>query len=405
MSQRSFRTQPDHSTYDVVIVGGAIMGSSVAWWLSQNADFDGRVLVIERDPSFAQCSTAHTNSCIRQQFSEALNVKISQFTLQFIKDLRTNMGGDERIENIAVQDFGYLYLADTEARAEELKTAQAMQAALGAGTRILTRDDLAEAYPFYDLEDIILGSHGAVDEGYWDGGALFDWFRRKAIEAGVEYLSGEVTGIQTDGARATSVTLSDGTQIGCGHLVNAAGPRAAFLSKMAGLDVPIEPRKRFTWVFTAANPLDRPLPLTVDPSGIHVRQDGPETYMVGAAPHDDIAVAPDDFHMDHSIWETHVWPHVATRIPQFEALKIVTEWAGHYAYNTLDQNAILGPHPEMENFHFINGFSGHGLQQAPAMGRGLAELIVHGSYRSMDLSLFGYERIVTGIPFGESAVI
>ncbi|WP_282182805.1 NAD(P)/FAD-dependent oxidoreductase [Aliiroseovarius marinus] len=405
MSQRSFRTQPDHSTYDVVIVGGAIMGSSVAWWLSQNADFDGRVLVIERDPSFAQCSTAHTNSCIRQQFSEALNVKISQFTLQFIKDLRTNMGGDERIENIAVQDFGYLYLADTEARAEELKAAQAMQAALGAGTRILTRDELAEAYPFYDLEDIILGSHGAVDEGYWDGGALFDWFRRKAIEAGVEYLSGEVTGIHSNGARATSVTLSDGTQIGFGQLVNAAGPRAAFLSKMAGLDVPIEPRKRFTWVFSAANPLDRPLPLTVDPSGIHVRQDGPETYMVGAAPHDDIAVAPDDFNMDHSIWETHVWPHVATRIPQFEALKIVTEWAGHYAYNTLDQNAILGPHPDLENFHFINGFSGHGLQQAPAMGRGLAELIVHGSYHSMDLSPFGYERIVTGTPFGESAVI
>jgi glycine/D-amino acid oxidase-like deaminating enzyme len=405
VSQRSFRTKPEHSTYDVVIVGGAIMGSSVAWWLSQNADFKGRVLVIERDPSFAHCATAHTNSCIRQQFSEALNVKISQFTLQFIKDLRTNMGGDERIENIEVQGFGYLYLADSEARAEELKAAQAMQAALGASTRILTRDELARAYPFYDLEDIILGSHGAVDEGYWDGGALFDWFRRKAIEAGVEYLSGEVTGIQTDGGRATSVTLSDGTQIGCGQLVNAAGPRAAFLSKMAGLDVPIEPRKRFTWVFSAANPLDRPLPLTIDPSGIHFRQDGPGTYMAGAAPHDDIAVAPDDFHMDHSIWETHVWPHIATRIPQFEALKIVTEWAGHYDYNTLDQNAILGPHPDLENFHFINGFSGHGLQQAPAMGRGLAELIVHGSYRSMDLSPFGYERIVTGTPFGESAVI
>ena len=381
------------------------MGSSVAWWLSQDADFDGRVLVIERDPSFAQCSTAHTNSCIRQQFSEPLNVKISQFTLEFIADLRAQMGGDTRVQNLDVQEFGYLYLADTNERADALRAAQVMQASLGAHTQILSRDELAQAFPFYDLDGIILGSFGAKNEGYWDGGALFDWFRRKAIEAGVEYVSGEVTGIETSGARATSVTLSDGTKISCGQLVNAAGPRAAMLSKMAGLDVPIEPRKRFTWVVSAANSLDRPLPLTVDPSGIHFRQDGPETYMIGAAPHDDVAVAPDDFHMDHSIWENHVWPHVATRIPQFEALKIVTEWAGHYAFNTLDQNAILGPHPELENFYFINGFSGHGLQQAPAMGRGLAELIIHGGYRNMDLSPFGYERIVTGTPFGESAVI
>ncbi|MCK0143058.1 FAD-binding oxidoreductase [Aliiroseovarius sp. F20344] len=405
MTRQVFAGAPKHSTYDVVIVGGAIMGSSVAWWLSRDPDFNGRILVIERDPSFAQCSTAHTNSCIRQQFSEPLNVQISQFTLEFIKDLRAQMGGDERVENLRVQDFGYLYLADTEQRAETLKTTQAMQCKLGASTRIMTRNDLADAYPFYNLDDIILGSHGAKDEGYWDGGALFDWFRRKAIEAGVEYLSGEVVGVQTSGARATSVTLADGTNIGCGQLVNAAGPRAAVFSKMAGLDVPIEPRKRFTWVVSAADPLDRPLPLTVDPSGIHFRQDGPETYMIGAASEDDVAVTPDDFHMDHSIWETHVWPHVATRIPQFEALKIVTEWAGHYAYNTLDQNAVLGPHPELENFFFINGFSGHGLQQAPAMGRGLTELITHGGYRSMDLSPFGYERIVTGTPFGERAVI
>lgn len=401
----SFHDTPRFDSYDVIIVGGAMMGSSVAWWLSQDKDFDGRVLVIERDPSFAQCSTAHTNSCIRQQFSEPLNVKISQFTLGFIKDLQAQMGGDARVQNIDVQDFGYLYLADNNARAEELRTAQVMQTSLGAATRILTRDELAQTFPFYDLDGIILGSFGSADEGYWDGGALFDWFRRKAIEAGTEYVSGEVTAIGTESAHATSVTLSDGTRISCGQLVNAAGPRAALLSKMAGLDIPVEPRKRFTWVVSAANPLDRPLPLTVDPSGIHFRQDGPETYMVGAAPFEDTAVAPDDFHMDHSIWETHIWPHVAMRIPQFEALKVVTEWVGHYAFNTLDQNAILGPHPELMNFHFINGFSGHGLQQAPAMGRGLAELIVHGDFRSLNLSPFGYERIATSTPFGERAVI
>ncbi|MDE9451046.1 FAD-binding oxidoreductase [Aliiroseovarius sp. Z3] len=398
-------TDPLYQSYDVIIVGGAIMGSSVAWWLSQSPDFQGRMLVVERDPSYAQCSTAHTNSCLRQQFSEPLNVRISQFTAEFIKNLRANMGGDPRIEDLSIQNFGYLYLADTMPRADALCAAQAMQHKLGAGTRILTQDELAQAFPFYQLDDILLGSHGTRDEGYWDGGALFDWFRRKAIAAGVEYVAGEVEAITTARNKVGNVTLSSGRTLSCGHLVNAAGPRANLVARMAGLDIPVEPRKRFTWVVKAERPLDRELPLTIDPSGVHIRQDGPETYMVGARPDPDPAVAPDDFHMDHGLWEQHVWPIVATRIPQFDALKIVHEWAGHYAYNTLDQNAILGAHTAVDNFFFINGFSGHGLQQAPAMGRGLAELITTGTFQTLDLSPFGYDRITENRPFGEHAVI
>ena len=401
----SFASAPAHSSYDVIIIGGAMMGSSVAWWLSQSTDFQGRILVVERDPSYEYCSTAHTNSCLRQQFSTALNVQISQFTVEFIKNLRANMGGDPRVNNLPIQEFGYLYLADTQARAEELQAAQAMQADLGAETWIMSRDQLASAFPFYNLDDVILGSHGTKDEGYWDGGALFDWFRRKAIEADVEYVSGEVTDISTSKGCATAVTLASCQRLLCGHLVNAAGPRADQVARLAGITVPVEPRKRFTWVVKAENPLDRELPLTIDPSGVHFRQDGPETYMIGAKPDPDPAVDPDDFTMDHNLWESDVWPIVATRIPQFEALKIVTEWAGHYAYNTLDQNAVLGPHNELKNLYFINGFSGHGLQQAPAMGRGLAELISHGAFQTMDLSAFGYDRIRSGQSFGERAVI
>ncbi|MHA6266945.1 NAD(P)/FAD-dependent oxidoreductase [Aliiroseovarius sp. CAU 1755] len=396
---------PARTSYDVVIIGGAMMGSSVAWWLSHSPDFQGRILVVERDPTYTQCSTAHTNSCIRQQFSEALNVRISQFTAEFIKNLRANMGGDLRVDDLSIQEFGYLYLADSEPKANALRAAQVMQNGLGARTRIMTKHDLARDFPFYQLDDILLGSHGTRDEGYWDGGALFDWFRRKAVAAGVEYVNAEVTGIEATQAQVTSVALSSGRTLSCGHLVNAAGPRANHVAQLAGLDIPVEPRKRFTWVVKAEHPLDHELPLTIDPSGVHIRQDGPETYMIGARPGPDPAVDPADFHMDHSLWETHVWPIVATRIPQFEALRIVTEWAGHYAYNTLDQNAILGPHSEVRNFYFINGFSGHGLQQAPAMGRGLAELITTGRFQTLDLSPFGYDRIAAHRPFGESAVI
>ena len=174
---------------------------------------------------------------------------------------------------------------------------------------------------------------------------------------------------------------------------------------MAGLDLPVEPRKRFTYVFEARERLGRELPLTIDPSGVHVRQDGPTTYMAGCKPAIDDPVAPDDFTMDHALWEETVWPALARRIPAFKAIRVVTSWAGHYAYNTLDQNAVLGPHPELENFHFINGFSGHGLQQAPAMGRGLAELMVHGRYLSLDLAPFGYDRVARKAAIVERAVI
>lgn len=140
---------------------------------------------------------------------------------------------------------------------------------------------------------------------------------------------------------------------------------------------------------------------------MHFRQDGPKTYLAGGPPdpEDDIAVDPEDFAMDHNRWENHIWPIIATRIPQFEAIKVVTEWAGHYAYNTLDQNAVLGAHPEITNFVFLNGFSGHGLQQSPAMGRAIAEWLTYGEYRSLDMSPFGFERILEGRAFEEKAII
>lgn len=402
-----FPTEPAKSSYDVVIVGGAIMGSSTAWFLSDNPDFDGSVLVIERDPSYAFSSTAHTNSCIRQQFSTELNVRVSQFGADFINNLRAYMGGDDRVPVLGIQSYGYMYLADNDAFANVLRENQKVQLSAGAKTRLLQPVEIAAAYPFYNVDDIVLGSINTRDEGYFDGGAMFDWFRRSARERGVEYVAGEVVAMarSTDGRRIESVTLASGAVVSCGAVVNASGPRAAHTARMAGLSVPVEPRKRFTWIFSAERPLDRELPLTIDPSGVHVRQDGPETYLAGCAPDPDPEVAFDDFQMDHDIWEAHVWPVIASRIPQFEAIRVVTEWAGHYAYNTLDQNAILGPHPEIYNFLFQNGFSGHGLQQSPAIGRGMAEQITYGGYRSLDLTPFHFGRVIEGKAIVEKAVI
>lgn len=405
MAAGAMATKPTKKSYDVVIIGGAIMGSSTAWFLSDNPDFTGSVLVVEKDPTYEFSSTAHTNSCMRQQFSNTLNVHISQFAADFVKNLREYMGGDERVPELDIQNYGYLYLADNDDFAQTLRENQKVQLEAGAATELLSADEIAARYPFYNVDDIVLGSINTKDEGYWDGGVVFDWFRRSARERGVEYVQGEVVAMARDGGKISSVTLASGDVISCGQVVNASGPRAARTAEMAGIALPVEPRKRFTWIFSAEEPLPMELPLTIDPSGVHVRQDGPTTYLAGAAPDPDLTAAFDDFHMDHNRWQEHVWPIIATRIPQFEAIKLVTEWAGHYAFNTLDQNAILGPHPEITNFFFQNGFSGHGLQQSPAMGRATAEWLTYGGFRTLDMSPFTFERVLTNTPIVEKAVI
>ncbi|MEQ6201502.1 FAD-binding oxidoreductase [Sulfitobacter sp. HNIBRBA2951] len=395
---------PTLSSYDVVIIGGAIYGSSVAWWLTQMEGFDGTVLVVERDPTYQFASTSHTNSCIRQQFSNPTNISVSQFGAQFIRNFRDFMGGDEEVPHLPLQSYGYMYLADTPEFAQTLKDAQQVQSRLGAATKHMSAEQIAADYPFYNLEDIYAGNHNLVDEGYFDGGTMFDWFKRKARANGVEYVHAEVSAMTRDGNAVTSVTLADGTKVGCGTVVNASGPRAAATARMAGLEIPVAPRKRYTFIFDAAQPLDRDLPLTIDPGGVHMRTEG-KYYLAGCPPDVDPDVAYDDFDFDHSIWENKVWPTIANRIPQFEAIKVINEWVGHYAFNTFDQNALLGRADSCPNFIFVNGFSGHGLQQSPAMGRGIAELIAYGAYRSLDLSAFDVNRAASRTKFEETAVI
>jgi glycine/D-amino acid oxidase-like deaminating enzyme len=221
---------------------------------------------------------------------------------------------------------------------------------------------------------------------------------------GAEYVQDEVTGLQIANGRVTGVCLASGATVGAGVVVNAAGTHASRLAAMAGLDLPVEPRKRYSVLFAAAEPLPCDLPLTIDPTGVFVRTDGAH-YLSGCTPSPDDAADPDDFHMDHSLWEEVIWPTVATRIPAFERLKVLHTWVGQYDYNTLDQNAVLGPAPNVPNLLFANGFSGHGFQQAPAVGRGLSELIVHGVYRTLDLSALGYDRVLRHEPLLERAII
>lgn len=404
---------PERTSYDVIIIGGAIMGASAAWFLSDDgpvgSGFDGNVLVVERDISYENSATAHTNSCMRQQFSNEVNIGISQFAADYVRNFHNYIGADtdfpdDPTPELATQFYGYMYLADTEEFADTLRTNQMTQAAHGAETKIMTPDEIMADYPFYNLDGIICGSHNLKDEGYFDSGTMFDWWRKRARQNGVEYLANEVVSIQRDGNTVTSVTLKSGEVLSCGTVVNCAGPRASMVADMAGLHLPVEPRRRYTFIFDAQEPLDRDLPLTIDPSGIHVRSEG-TAYLAGCPPEIDPAVQYDDFYVDPNIWEDKVWPVLAERIPAFERIKLQTKWAGHYSFNTFDQNVIIGPHHEVTNFVFANGFSGHGLQQSPAVGRGVAEWITHGSFQTLDLTPLGYQRLVDAEEFIETAII
>ena len=404
---KKFNKKPSLDKYDVIIMGGAIMGSSTAWFLSQNPDFNGTVLVVEKDQKYEFCSTAHTTSCIRQQFSTKLNVEISQFSANFINNFQEYMGNDPRVPKLSINSFGYMYLAADDDFAQNLIDNQKVQLEAGAATELLTPKQIKSRYPFYNIEDIKLGSINLINEGYWDSITAFEWLKNKAYENGVEYVENEIVEITRNrsGDRIISVKLASGETVTGESFVNATGPRAAAISKMAGIEIPVEPRKRYSWIFKAAKPLDQDLPLTIDPSGFHVRENGGGTYQAGGHGSSDPAVGFDDFEMDLDLWENSVWPVLFNRIPQFESLKLISQWAGHYAMNTVDQNAILGPHNIIQNFFFLNGFSGHGTQQAPAMGRATSEILTYGSYKTIDMSTFHYERLLSKNKIVEKAII
>jgi FAD-dependent oxidoreductase domain-containing protein 1 len=388
---------------DVVIVGGAIIGSAVATFLAARPDFDGRIVVIERDPTFRTSSTTLSAASIRQQFSTPLNIEISRFGVDFLKHLDRYLAVDGRAPEVDFVENGYLFLA-TDAGRAVLERNHAVQRSLDVPVVLLSAADLGERFPWLRTDDLAGGSLGLADEGWFDAYALLQGFRRKARTLGVAERVGEVVALDRDGDRLTGVRLADGGFIGAGWVVNAAGPRAASVAAMAGVDLPVRPRKRHVYHLTAPVDLGA-APLTIDPSGVYLRPEG-DGYIAGYSPRDG-EPDPDtlDLASDRAPFESVVWPALAHRVPAFDRLRLLDTWAGHYEVNTLDHNAIIGPHPVIANLLFANGFSGHGLQQAPAVGRGLAEWIVSGRFETLDLRPLGFDRIARNEPIRELNVV
>jgi sarcosine oxidase len=393
--------QREHA--DVVIVGGAIIGSAVATFLASRADFEGRIMVVERDPSFRTSSTTLSAASIRLQFSTPLNIEISRFGVDLIKHPDQYLAVDGEVPEVDFVENGYLFLA-TEAGLPTLRHNHAIQRSLDVQVRLLDPDELHRRFDWMRTDDLAGASLGLADEGWFDAYALLQGFRRKARSLGVQERVGEVTGLDRIGDRVSAVRLADGSMIETDWVVDAAGPRAADVAALAGIELPVRPRKRHVYHFEAPTSLGA-APLTIDPSGVYLRPEG-AAYIAGFSPRDGEA-DPDtlDLDADRGRFESHVWPALAHRVPAFDRLRLLDTWAGHYEVNTLDANAIIGPHPVIRNLLFANGFSGHGLQQAPAVGRGLAEWMSTGRYETLDLRPLGYERIVRDAPIRELNVV
>jgi FAD-dependent oxidoreductase domain-containing protein 1 len=387
---------------DVVIAGGGVMGSAIAYFLGADPGFDGSVVVVERDPSYADCATTRSWGGIRQQFSTPENVRMSLFAARFIRSAAEVLAVQGEAPDLMFREQGYLFLASAEGQAV-LEANVALQRALGAEVRLLDPGALGSRFPWLNLAGIAAGAFGARNEGWIDPSALLHAFRRKAQALGATFLRDEVVGIDTAQGRVAGVRLRAGGALSCGFLVNAAGPQAGALAAQAGVDLPVRPRKRTTFVFDCREPLP-PMPLTIDTTGVAVRPEGGR-YIAIVSPSEDQDPDSTDLEPDHGLFEEIIWPALAERVPAFGTIKVSGAWAGHYDTNTFDRNAILGPHPVLGNFLFCNGFSGHGIQQSPAAGRALAELIVHGEYRALDLSALSFARIAEGRAVREINVV
>ena len=384
---------------DVAIIGGGIMGSALAYWLTRLSPGIA-VAVIERDPAYRQASSALSAASIRQQFTTPVNIRLAQHSIEFLRGAADSLAVDGERPDIALREAGYLYLADAAGEAA-LRAAHAVQRAHGADIALLTPAELAARYPWLAVDDLALGSLGASGEGWFDGYGLLAAFARKARSQGARYIRGEVTGIARAGGRVTELRLADGAGVPCGVAVNAAGPWAAAVARLAGIGLPVFARRRTVYVIACRARFER-CPMLIDPTGFWLRPEG-ERFIAGVAP----LVDPDDLPLDpdYGPFETELWPALAARIPAFEAAKLERAWAGYYEVNDFDHNAIVGPHPSLANLHFINGFSGHGIMQAAAVGRGLAERIVGGRYVTVDLAPLGFERLLENRPLRELNVI
>jgi FAD-dependent oxidoreductase domain-containing protein 1 len=385
--------------YDVIIIGGGIMGSATAYYLMKT-DNTLKVVVLERDPTYAQASTTLSMANVRIQFSLKQNIEISQYAIETLEDFEDTMAVQGERPKIYYRQEGNLFLVDKAGR-QSAEKALTLQQSLGCRADWWSPGKIKRHYPMYNTKGLAGGTFGP-DDGHFDAYAVLMAYKVKAKSMGAEFLKDEVEEIQRQHGRVTGVGTVSGSTLTADRVVNAAGAWAARVAATAGVKLPVVPVKRQVFALDTAVKPQGPLPLTILPTGLYFRTETGGLILLGKSMQEDPIGY--EFSWDDKRFMEIIWPELAEFVPAFDRLKLVRGWAGLYAVNSLDGNAILGEWPEIRGLFLANGFSGHGLQQAPAVGRYLAELIL-GHPLSLDLSIFSPIRVLENRPLNENGLV
>lgn len=384
---------------DVVIIGGGIMGSATAYSLMK-CDRGLKIAVVEMDPAYTRASTTLSLSNIRIQFSLRENIEISKYAFKVLEGFAEEMAVGDNLPKVSFRREGNLFLFSPAGKTAA-DISLDLQRSLGCTVERLSPVEIKARYPLFAVEGFSGGTFGPED-GHFDAHAVLMGYKAKARSLGALYLHDEVVAIDAIGGHADGVRLKSGTRLRARHVVNCAGAWAAEIARSAGIDLPVQPVKRQVFVLDTKVKPAHPLPLTILPTGLYFRSETGGLILLGKSMDEDPVGF--DFSWDDKRFFEHLWPELAAFVPAFDTLKLTRGWAGLYAVNTLDGNAILGEWPEIKGLYLANGFSGHGLQQGPAVGRYIAELIL-GQNVTLNLSRFGPERILERKPLSETGLV
>ena len=383
-----------HSDSTVVIIGGAIIGSSTAYYLAR-ADRGVKVIVVEPDSTYEFAATPRATGTVRRTFSLPEKVAMSTYANTVYRNFAEYVSVQGELPGDAsFKPGGYLYLAGGAKSVGQIEAVKRTMDAAGVRTEILDRVAVNAKFPSIFVDDIDAGLW-SPDDGWIDPSGALQGFKGKARSLGVEYVKDRVVGINVEGRTARSVVLESGATLNAAHIVNCANCWAPDVARIVGMTIPVAPLRRMSYYFETRNALE-PLPLTRDMNGISVRPEG-RGYLAGVTDYG----APYGFNweLDYQWFEDTVWPRLASRVPLFESLKLQSCWSGHYDMSMFDRCPFVGPWTGyVDNFYVACGFSGHGLQHAPAVGRGLSELITTGRFQMLDLSRLAFNRFERNQP-------
>lgn len=383
---------------DIIIIGGGVIGSSVAYHLL-NDGIDGKVVIFEKDEIYEYSSTPRSAGGIRQLFTKDINIQLSRYSLHVYQSFPETMAVDGERADIDFKQRGYLFLA-TEAMMPRLEKHMRRQHTHGVPSQLLGKRELSAIIPELHLDDLAGGLYCAED-GYLDPYSVMHGYIRNAKKLGAQYAYEEVDTVLTERGRVTGVRLMSGRVCRAPIVVNCAGAWAAHLSAKIGLPLPVVPLRRQVFQIDPAEPFTKELPLTIDPTGVYFRHEG-EKVLTGFSDEIEPGI---DFSWQRAFFTERIWPVLAQRVPNFTKVKVERGWAGLYDYNTEDHNAIVGEHPELRGYYVAFGFSGHGMQQAPAVGKALSERIRTGKYDTIDLSPLRVERFAEKDLVIEDAIV